>query len=230
MIAGNERLEMDRSAPLIVASGAERRYGAVTALAGVDLEIGEGEFVALMGESGSGKSTLLNLLAGLDQIDGGRLLVAGEEPARYNAEELAAFRRRVSAVVFQDSALLPALSVIENAVLPVKLRGESPDLSYARSLLQRVGLEGKEERLPEELSGGEQQRAAIVRALCLRPRLLLADEPTGALDSRNAEAVLHLLVELNRELGVTVVMATHSDRAARFAARIVRLADGRIVA
>ncbi len=130
--------------------------------------------------------------------------------------------------MFQDSALLPALSVIENAVLPVKLRGESPDLSYARSLLQRVGLEGKEKRLPEELSGGEQQRAAIVRALCLRPRLLLADEPTGALDSRNAEAVLQLLVELNRELGVTVVMATHSDRAARFAARIVRLADGRI--
>ncbi|MBX7059090.1 MAG: ABC transporter ATP-binding protein [Leptospirales bacterium] len=221
---------MNEESAIIVARGVARRYGQMAALSGVDLQIAEGEFVALMGESGSGKTTLLNLIAGLDRCDDGLLRVAGEEPASYNAAQLASFRRRVSAVVFQDSGLLPALSAEQNASLPLRLRGERPQRARLLQLFARVGLAGKEARLPEELSGGEQQRVAIVRALALHPRILAADEPTGALDSSNARAALTLLQQLNRELGLTIVMATHSDRAAAVADRILRLSDGRIVA
>lgn len=223
-------LTMNEESAIIVARGVARRYGQMAALSGVDLQIAEGEFVALMGESGSGKTTLLNLIAGLDRCDDGLLRVAGEEPASYNAAQLASFRRRVSAVVFQDSGLLPALSAEQNASLPLRLRGERPQRARLLQLFARVGLAGKEARLPEELSGGEQQRVAIVRALALHPRILAADEPTGALDSSNARAALTLLQQLNRELGLTIVMATHSDRAAAVADRILRLSDGRIVA
>lgn len=220
---------MQRAA-IIEAENLTRSYGDYAALRGLNCRIASGEFVAIMGESGSGKTTLLNLIGGLDQADGGRLLVAGEEPARYNVNELAAFRRRAIAVIFQDFSLLPTLSAIENVVMPRLLRGERADYDAARAMLARVGLAEKADRLPETLSGGEMQRVAVARALCLQPRVLLADEPTGSLDSRNSRETLALLCEVNREFGLTIVMATHSAAAARAADRTLHMADGRFVA
>lgn len=219
---------MQRAA-IIEAENLTRSYGDYAALRGLNCRIASGEFVAIMGESGSGKTTLLNLIGGLDRADGGRLTVAGEEPARYNANELAAFRRRAIAVIFQDFSLLPTLSAIENVVMPGLLRGDRADYDAARAMLTRVGLAQKADRLPETLSGGEMQRVAVARALFLRPRVLLADEPTGSLDSRNSRETLALLCEVNREFGLTIVMATHSAAAARAADRTLHMADGRFV-
>jgi putative ABC transport system ATP-binding protein len=220
---------MQRAA-IIEAEHLTRSYGDYAALRGLNCSVAEGEFVAIMGESGSGKTTFLNLIGGLDCADGGRLLVAGEEPARYNADELAAFRRRAIAVVFQDFSLLPTLSALENVVMPRLLRGERADYEAARAMLARVGLADKPDRLPETLSGGEMQRVAVARALHLKPRILLADEPTGSLDSRNSRETLALLREVNQEFGLTIVMATHSLAAAGAADRTLHMADGRLVA
>jgi putative ABC transport system ATP-binding protein len=220
---------MQRAA-IIEAENLTRSYGDYAALRGVNCHIESGEFVAIMGESGSGKTTLLNLIGGLDQADGGRLLVAGEEPARYKVNELAAFRRRAIAVIFQDFSLLPTLTALENVVMPGLLRGERVNYEAARAMLARVGLEKKADRLPETLSGGEMQRVAVARALFLQPRVLLADEPTGSLDSRNSRETLALLCEVNRDFGLTILMATHSLAAARAADRTLHMADGRFVA
>ncbi len=209
---------MQRAA-IIEAENLTRSYGDYAALRGVNCHIESGEFVAIMGESGSGKTTLLNLIGGLDQADGGRLLVAGEEPARYKVNELAAFRRRAIAVIS-----------LENVVMPGLLRGERVNYEAARAMLARVGLEKKADRLPETLSGGEMQRVAVARALFLQPRVLLADEPTGSLDSRNSRETLALLCEVNRDFGLTILMATHSLAAARAADRTLHMADGRFVA
>jgi ABC-type lipoprotein export system ATPase subunit len=205
-------------------SGAEER----PALDRVSLEVEAGEFVAVAGPSGCGKSTLLHLAGGIDVATAGRVAVGGRDLASLDDEALTLFRRREVGTVFQFFNLIPALSVRENVELPLALDSRSDAGGRARALLARVGLSEKENAFPYELSGGQMQRVAIARALSAAPALLLADEPTGNLDSVSGGAVLHLLAELHREERVTVLMATHSAEAAGRAQRIVALRDGRI--
>lgn len=204
----------------------------IRAVDGVSLEIARGEFVALLGSSGSGKSTLLNLLAGLDRPTGGTILVAGRNLAEMNREELAGYRRHQVGMVFQAFNLVPRMTLEENIELPLRFaeveRGERG--RRVREALERVGLLHRLGHRPSELSGGEQQRAALARALVNQPSLLLADEPTGNLDSRTGEEILNLIDELNRTLGMTVVMVTHErPLAERYAQRILQMADGKLV-
>ena len=200
----------------------------VLALDGLDLEIGAGEFVALVGESGSGKSTLLHLAAGIDRPTSGEIRVGARDVGGLPERELVLYRRREVGLVFQFFNLLPHLTVRENVELPRRLDGGADAAARASELLERVGLRARAEAHPYELSGGEKQRVAIARALGSGARLLLADEPTGNLDSRNGEGVLALLDEVRRERGVTLVLATHSSAAASRADRTVRLKDGRV--
>jgi putative ABC transport system ATP-binding protein len=202
--------------------------GSVPALDGVTLSIGAGEFVAVTGPSGCGKSTLLHLAGGIDVASAGSVVVGGRDLATLAEEALTRFRRREVGTVFQFFNLIPALSIQENVQLPVALDGGRDGEARARGLLARVGLEGRRHAFPYELSGGEMQRVALARALSASPSLLLADEPTGNLDSVSGAAVLDLLSALHREEGVTVVLATHSEDAARRAGRVVRLRDGRL--
>ena len=197
------------------------------ALDGVSLEVGAGEFVAVAGPSGCGKSTLLHLAGGIDVPTGGRVLVGGRDLTGLSDQALTVFRRRRVGTVFQFFNLIPALSVRENVELPLALDGR-PGTARARELLARVGLSEKEDAFPYELSGGQMQRVALARALSAGPELILADEPTGNLDSVSGAAVLDLLGSLPARDGVTVLMATHSEEAARRAGRVVRLRDGRI--
>ena len=199
----------------------------VLALDGLDLEIGAGEFVALVGESGSGKSTLLHLAAGIDRPTSGEIRVGARDVGGLPERELVLYRRREVGLVFQFFNLLPHLTVRENVELPRRLDGGADAAARASELLERVGLRARAEAHPYELSGGEMQRVAIARALGSGARLLLADEPTGNLDSRNGEGVLALLDEVRRERGVTLLLATHSTAAASRADRTVRLKDGR---
>ena len=199
----------------------------VLALDGLDLEIGAGEFVALVGESGSGKSTLLHLAAGIDRPTSGEIRVGARDVGGLPERELVLYRRRDVGLVFQFFNLLPHLTVRENVELPRRLDGGADAAARASELLERVGLRARAEAHPYELSGGEMQRVAIARALGSGARLLLADEPTGNLDSRNGEGVLALLDEVRRERGVTLLLATHSSAAASRADRTVRLKDGR---
>jgi putative ABC transport system ATP-binding protein len=213
--------------------GVSRRYPmngqVVRALDGVDLRIARGEYVAITGASGSGKSTLLNLLGCLDRPDGGRYLLDGVDVAGLDDETLSATRNRRIGFVFQSFHLLPRLSVLENVLLPRRYCAEpDPDApARARDLLARVGLGERASHRPQELSGGQMQRAAIARALVMQPSLLLADEPTGNLDSKNAAAVLQLIDDLNAS-GQTVVLVTHDPEIARHAPRQVRLRDGKV--
>jgi putative ABC transport system ATP-binding protein len=213
----------------------EKRYAApgrppVEALRGVTFDLGPGEFVALMGPSGCGKSTLLQLAGAMDRATAGRIEVGGEDLGALDDEALARVRRDRIGFVFQFFNLLPTLDVAENVGLPALLRGARPAEAreYAMALLARVGLAGRAGHTPAELSGGEMQRAAVARALVNRPDLLLADEPTGSLDSAAGSAVIDLLAEVNRDLGVTVVIATHSADVARSTRRCLRLLDGRL--
>jgi putative ABC transport system ATP-binding protein len=201
----------------------------VVALDGLDLEVAPGEFVALVGESGSGKSTLLHLAGGIDRPTSGRIRVGARDVGALPERELVLYRRREVGMVFQFFNLLPHLTVRENVELPRRLDGGDDAETRARELLARVGLAARERAHPYELSGGEMQRVAIARALASGARLLLADEPTGNLDSRNGGAVLALLDEVRRERGVTLLLATHSAAAARSADRVVEIRDGRIV-
>ncbi len=201
---------------------------AVVALDGVDLEVPAGEFLALVGESGSGKSTLLHLTGGIDRPSAGEILVGGASVGALPERALVLYRRREVGMVFQFFNLLPHLTVRENVELPRRLDGASDAGPRAAELLERVGLADRAGAHPYELSGGQMQRVAIARALVTGARLLLADEPTGNLDSRNAEAVLTLLDEIRRERGVTLLLATHSAAAARRADRVVTLKDGRV--
>lgn len=216
--------------PLVLARELYKSFDSYPVLRGLNCSVRAGEFVAVTGESGSGKSTFLSLLAGLDRADAGVLRVAGEEPAALPAARLVEYRRRNVALIFQDFNLIPTLSVLENITLPLLLRGEPERVDVleqrAASWLDRVGLRERATRLPQTLSGGEMQRVAIARALALRPRVLLADEPTGSLDSRNGAAVLELLGELHRENGLTILMVTHSARAAACAGRELHIRDG----
>jgi putative ABC transport system ATP-binding protein len=200
----------------------------VEALAGVSLAIGRGESVAVVGPSGCGKSTLLNLISAVDLADEGRVLVLGLDLARASEAQLVRLRRRSVGVVFQAFHLLANLTAEENVALPLALDGRA-DPERVRGLLERVGLAGRARHLPAELSGGEQQRVAVARALVQRPALLVADEPTGNLDSKSGERVLALLEELRREQGATLVLATHDTAVAARAERVVSLRDGRIL-
>lgn len=202
---------------------------AVNALDGVDLRIDAGQFVAITGPSGSGKSTLLNILGCLDRPDSGRCLIEGQDVATLDDEAASDLRNRRIGFVFQSFHLLPRLSVLENVLLPLRFhRDDAPDAhAHAQALLQRIGLGERASHRPGELSGGQAQRAAIARALLLRPALLLADEPTGNLDSKSAADVMALFREVHAE-GQTVVLVTHDPEVAAHAPREIRLRDGRI--
>lgn len=202
----------------------------ITALAGVSLEIARGSFTAVMGASGSGKSTLLHLLGGLDRPSWGDLLVDGRLIGQMSDDEVTLYRRTQVGFIFQFFNLLPTLTALENVTLPLVLDGRPAAEANARAgrLLEKVGLEERAHHLPDELSGGEIQRVAVARALAFSPPLLLADEPTGNLDSKNGRAILALLGEINKQEGCTVVMVTHSEEAAGYGDRRIYLRDGRV--
>ena len=201
----------------------------VKALDGVDLSIEQGEFVAIVGTSGSGKSTLLHMLGGLDRPTSGSVTVDGRDIFALKDEALTIFRRRKIGFVFQSYNLVPVLSVWENIVLPVELDGAKVDESYVQEVIATLGLEKKLANLPNQLSGGQQQRVAIARALATKPAILLADEPTGNLDSRTSQDVLSLMKVTGQKFAQTMVMITHNEEIAQMADRIVRIEDGRLV-
>jgi putative ABC transport system ATP-binding protein len=207
----------------------ERGQTRIVALDGVDLTVRRGEFLALMGPSGSGKSTLLHLIAGMDKPTGGRLLVLGEEPAGMSERGLARWRTNHIGFVFQSFNLIPTLTAAENIALPMRLAGRKPDAAWLDTVVDTVGLGHRLGHRPSELSGGQQQRVAVARALASRPQIVLADEPTGNLDSRTGAEILAFMRSAVRELGQTIVMVTHDPVAASYADHAVFLADGRIV-
>ena len=202
----------------------------VRALDGVDLTVEQGEFVAVVGTSGSGKSTLLHMLGGLDRPTSGTVTVDGRELSSLKDEELTIFRRRKIGFVFQNYNLVPVLNVYENIVLPIQLDGGAPDGDYVGRIIETLGLEGKLQNLPNNLSGGQQQRVAIARALAAKPAILLADEPTGNLDSRTSQDVMGLLKVTSQTFRQTMVMITHNEEIAQLADRIIRIEDGRVAA
>ena len=201
----------------------------VRALDGVDLQVENGEFVAIVGTSGSGKSTLLHMLGGLDRTTSGSVVVDGRDLSTLKDEELTVFRRRKIGFVFQAYNLVPVLSVYENIVLPIQLDGGKLDAAYIDQVIGALGLKEKLQSLPSQLSGGQQQRVAIARALATKPAILLADEPTGNLDSRTSNDVLSLMKVTGQKFSQTMVMITHNEEIAQLADRIVRIEDGRIV-
>ena len=211
----------------------KKYYGAepniTRALDGVSFSVEQGEFVAVVGTSGSGKSTLLHMMGGLDTPTSGSVLVRGEELARKNDEQLTIFRWRNIGFIFQNYNLVPILNVYENIVLPVELDGNTPDRKFMGEIVHLLALEDKLKNMPNNLSGGQQQRVAIARALMTKPAIVLADEPTGNLDSRTSADVLGLLKRTSAEFDQTIVMITHNNEIAQLADRIVRIEDGRIV-
>lgn len=201
----------------------------VRALDGVNLEVEKGEFMAIVGTSGSGKSTLLHMIGGLDVPTSGQVIVDGQELNHMTDEELTIFRRRNIGFVFQQYNLVPMLNVWENIVLPVKLDGRRPDEKYIDEIIEILGLRKKMANLPNALSGGQQQRVAIARALAFKPAILLADEPTGNLDSKTSQDVLGLLKITSESFHQTIVMITHNEEIAQMADRIMRIEDGKII-
>ena len=201
----------------------------VKALDGVNLTVADGEFVAIVGTSGSGKSTLLHMLGGLDRPTSGAVTVDGKDIFSLKDEALTIFRRRKIGFVFQSFNLVPVLTVRENIVLPIQLDGGKVDENYVGQVVTALGLEKKLDSLPGQLSGGQQQRVAIARALAAKPAILLADEPTGNLDSRTSQDVLSLMKVTGRKFAQTMVMITHNEGIAQLSDRIVRIEDGRIV-
>ena len=211
----------------------KKYYGAganqVKALDGVNLSVEEGEFVAVVGTSGSGKSTLLHMLGGLDYATSGTVTVAGKDLSSLNETELTIFRRRNIGFVFQNYNLVPVLNVYENVVLPLELDGADIDRKYIQHIMEMLGILEKRNSLPGQLSGGQQQRVAIARALASKPSLILADEPTGNLDSKTSQEVIGLLKLTGETFHQTIVMITHNDALAQLCDRIIRIEDGRIV-
>ena len=202
---------------------------AVHALDGVDFTVKKGEFVAIVGMSGSGKSTLLHMLGGLDRPTSGSATVDGKDIFSLKDEALTIFRRRKIGFVFQNYNLVPVLNVYENIVLPIQLDGNAPDKAYIDSIIDTLGLQSKLQNLPNNLSGGQQQRVAIARALASKPAIILADEPTGNLDSKTSQDVLGLLKVTSQKFSQTIVMITHNEEIAQLADRIIRIEDGKIV-
>ncbi len=209
-----------------------KHYGSgeteVRALDGVDLTVEKGEFAAVVGTSGSGKSTLLHMLGGLDRPTSGSVSVDGKDIFSLKDEALTIFRRRKIGFVFQNYNLVPVLSVYENIVLPIQLDGQKPDAAYVDQIIETLGLEKKLRNLPNNLSGGQQQRVAIARALAAKPAIILADEPTGNLDSRTSQDVMALLKITSQKFVQTIVMITHNEEIAQMADRIIRIEDGKI--
>ena len=200
----------------------------VKALDGVDIAIDQGEFVAIVGTSGSGKSTLLNMLGGLDRPTSGTVTVDGKKIFELTDEELTIFRRRKIGFVFQAFNLVPVLNVYENIVLPIQLDGNAVDEEFVTQVIDTLGLQEKTESLPNQLSGGQQQRVAIARALATKPSIILADEPTGNLDSKTSQDVLGLLKLTGVKFKQTIVMITHNEEIAQMADRIIRIEDGKV--
>ena len=209
-----------------------KHYGSgeteVRALDGVDLAVEKGEFVAVVGTSGSGKSTLLHMLGGLDRPTSGSVTVDGKDIFSLKDEALTIFRRRKVGFVFQNYNLVPVLSVYENIVLPIQLDGQKPDTAYVDQIIETLGLEKKLQNLPNNLSGGQQQRVAIARALAAKPAIILADEPTGNLDSKTSQDVMALLKITSEKFAQTIVMITHNEEIAQMADRIIHIEDGKI--
>ena len=200
----------------------------LTILDGITLDVATGELLAITGPSGSGKSTLLGLVAGLDRPSSGSIVVGGVDITRLDEDALARFRRETLGYVFQSYHLIPTLTAVENVAVPLEIAGAPNALARARALLDDVGLGDRAHHYPVQLSGGEQQRAALARAVALDPGLLLADEPTGNLDSATGTRIIELLLELRRRRGATLVLVTHDDALARHADRVVVLRDGRV--
>nr|WP_300789371.1 ABC transporter ATP-binding protein [uncultured Acetatifactor sp.] len=218
---------------ILKATGLKKYYGKgealVKALDGVDLEIERGNFTAIIGTSGSGKSTLLNMLGGLDTPSQGSIQIGNTELAKLNSEQATIFRRNHIGFIFQNYNLVPVLSVWENIVFPISLDGRRPDEKFIMEIVRLLGLEKKLDSLPNNLSGGQQQRVAIARALASKPAIILADEPTGNLDSKTSDDVIGLLKMTGKEFNQTIVMITHNPEIAQMADRIVRIEDGRMV-
>ena len=217
---------------IVSAANLKKYYGTepnlIKALDGVSLEIEKGEFSAIVGSSGSGKTTLLNMLGALDRPDSGTVTIDGSELTAMSEEERTVFRRRKIGFVFQNYNLVPILSVYENIVLPLELDGQPPQADWISQVIDALGLTEKADAMPNTLSGGQQQRVAIARALAARPSLLLADEPTGNLDSKTGQDVMRLMLETSRQYHQTILLITHNDQIARMAARVFYLEDGRI--
>ena len=201
----------------------------VKALDGIDLDICKGEFLAVVGTSGSGKSTLLHMLGGLDNPTSGEIIIDGRNISGLSRDELTVYRRRKIGFVFQNYNLLPLMNVYENIVLPIKLDGIKPDDDYVEEILKLLKLEDKKYFMPNQVSGGQQQRVALARALAIKPAIILADEPTGNLDSRTSQDVLGLIKISSQNLAQTIVMITHNEEIAQMADRIIRIEDGKIV-
>lgn len=218
---------------ILETEGLKKYYGEgeslVRALDGVNLRVEQGEFVSIVGTSGSGKSTLLHMLGGLDYPTEGKVLVDGKDISTLKEDSLAIFRRRKIGFVFQSYNLVPVLNVYENIVFPVQLDGNEVDRGYIDAIVKTLGLESKLNSLPSQLSGGQQQRVAIARALAAKPAIILADEPTGNLDSATSQDVLGLLKVTARKFEQTIVMITHNEEIAQLADRMIRIEDGKIV-
>lgn len=201
----------------------------VKALDGINLEINEGEFVCIVGTSGSGKSTLLNMIGGLDRPTNGEVKIANKDISKLSDDELTIFRRREIGFVFQQFNLIPILNVYENIVLPIELDGNKIDNKHVDLVIKSLGLENKIYNLPNNLSGGQQQRVAIARALASKPSIILADEPTGNLDSKTSQDVMGLLKIMSKKFNQTIVMITHNEEIAQMGDKIIRIEDGKIV-
>ena len=216
---------------MLIARNITKSYGQQRVLGGVSLEVADGEFISIMGESGSGKSTLLSILAGNARADGGSVEIDGRDITSFSQKELAKLRREVVGFVYQSLNLIPTLSGEDNILLPVRLAGGSIEEGKKRmlSLAESLNVTHLLAKLPEDMSGGERQRVAIARAMINEPKILMLDEPTGSLDSKNTEYVLELLKKLNEERGVSIIQVTHSRAAAEAGARIITVCDGAVV-
>lgn len=218
---------------ILEAKNLQKIYGSgeneVRALDGVSISVDEGEFVAVVGTSGSGKSTLLNMIGGLDRPSSGSVTIRGKELLKMKDEERTIFRRRNIGFVFQNYNLLPVLNVYENIVYPIEIDGGKADTEFVRQIIHTLGLEKKLKNMPDSLSGGQQQRAAIARALAAKPAMILADEPTGNLDSKTSMDVILLMQSLSKRFHQTIVMITHNEEIAQMADRIIRIEDGKVL-